>query len=73
MTDLADRVDAYESGQLGEAGILNLFGELIHTDAVWTMPDLYGQAATDLIENGYLTPAGELTERPRELVREVAR
>jgi len=65
--DLVGMIMALESGELDTAGTLNLFAHLIKTGQAWTLQGVYGRAATSLIERGYITPAGEITEAGLEV------
>lgn len=58
MVDV-DKVIAFESGELDEDGVLDLFAELIETGQAWSLQGVYGRTAAALIDAGYLTPAGE--------------
>lgn len=51
---------AYESGELDTPGILNLFSMLIKNGHAWTLQGAYGRAAKALIDNGYISPEGDV-------------
>ena len=65
--DMVDRIIAHETGELDAEGTLELFGELIRSGAAWTLQGSYGRAARDLIDAGWLTSAGDRTERELEV------
>jgi len=60
--DFKNQISAYEAGELDTVGFLVLFAELIRTGAAFTLGGSYAQIAADLIEAGYLTSEGEVTE-----------
>lgn len=57
--DIVDRMIAFECGDIDEAGILQLFSELIKSGMVWTLQGSYGRTASALIEAGYISEDGE--------------
>jgi hypothetical protein len=54
---------AYESGELNDAETLQLFADLIKSGEVWWMQGHYGRTATELLDNGYITADGEVTDK----------
>jgi len=54
-----DRIMAYETGELDEAGILQLFSELIKSGTAWTLQGHYGRTAKALIDAGYISEDGK--------------
>ena len=55
---LADRIMAYESGELSDKETLELFSELIKTGEVWHMQGSYGRMADFLIKNSIIDKNG---------------
>jgi len=55
-----DKIVAYESGKLDNAGILDLFSELIRDGLAWSLQGCYGRMAEYLIEAGYLGRDGTI-------------
>ena len=53
--DQVDKIIAYESGELDEEGIIELFQELIDSGLAWSFQGSYGRTARALIEAGYCT------------------
>ena len=51
--DQVSKIMAFESGELDEEGIIELFQELIDSGLVWQLQGSYGRMASSLIENGY--------------------
>ena len=49
------QIMAYESGDLDDAGIIDLFQELVDTGTAWTLQGSYGRQARALIDAGYVT------------------
>ena len=57
--DLVDTIMAFESGDLNDEEILDLFQELIDNGMAWTLQGAYGRMARALIEAGHCTERGE--------------
>ena len=58
--NLTDKIIAYECGEdIGEAGILELFAELIKNGMAWELQGYYGRTASALIEAGYISEDGK--------------
>lgn len=58
--DLVSKIMAFESGELDDKGIIELFSELVKNGMAWTLQGSYGRSARSLIENGYLNSNGEI-------------
>lgn len=67
MTDLVDRIIAYESDELDSQGTVELFSALVKSGQAWQLQGHYGRTAATLIEEGILTREGEITEKGKEL------
>lgn len=65
---MIDKIIAFESGELDEAGILDLFSELVGNGMAWSLQGSYGRFAASLIEQGLISPDGTVTDAGRELV-----
>ena len=52
---------AWEEGELDAEGTLNLFAHLIASGLAWQLQGCYGRQAASLIEDGFITPQGEIT------------
>lgn len=61
--DLTNRLIDYECGHLDDAGTLRLFKELLKTGMCWELQGHYGRTASALIEDEWLTPRGEYTDK----------
>ena len=48
-----DKIMAFESGELDEGDIIELFQELIDSGLAWQLQGSYGRMAQNLIEAGY--------------------
>jgi hypothetical protein len=56
---LIDKIIAYECGDIDEAGILQLFAELIESGMAWTLQGSYGRTARALIDAEYISEDGK--------------
>lgn len=72
MSDLVGQIMAYESGELSNAEMLDLFSELIRSGTVWGLQGSYGRTANALIESAILTPLGEITQYGHDLLEQEA-
>ena len=61
--NLVDNIIKYESGELPNAGMLNLFSYLLKTGQAWTLQGHYGRTAQALIDNGYLNRKGKILQQ----------
>lgn len=59
---LVSQISAYESGELSPTETLVLFSELVKSGLAWQLQGSYGRTARALIENGQLSPTGEVLE-----------
>jgi len=59
---LVDILEDYEADYLDMREILELFSQLIRTGQAWNLPSCYIQTAHHLINVGYITPRGQITE-----------
>ena len=48
-----DKIMAFESGELDEEGVIELFQELIDSGLAWKLQGSYGRTAKALIDAGY--------------------
>jgi hypothetical protein len=51
----------HERGELNPSDTLDLFARLIKAGLAWTLQDRIGRTARDLIQFGWITPAGLIT------------
>jgi len=68
MSDVVGQIMAYEMGELDAAETLELFSELVKSGTAWNLQGSYGRTAAALIENGLLTPEGEITDYAMEVL-----
>jgi len=61
MFDQVGSIIAYEQGELDEEEALALFADLIRTGLAWKLQGHYGRTAKAFIDNGVITPQGNLT------------
>ena len=66
MTADVSKIIDYEQGELDLVETLDLFGDLIKSGLAWSLQGSYGRTARSLIEQGYLTPDGEVIYDPDE-------
>ena len=52
--DQIDRIMAYESGELEEPEMVELFQDLVNSGLAWKLQGHYGRTANLLIEAGYV-------------------
>jgi len=52
--DRVGQIIAYESGELDEAGVAELFQHLVDTGLAWKLQGHYGRTADLLIQGGYI-------------------
>jgi len=57
MVDLVDQIVAFESGEMTDDEMIELFQMLIDMGVVWQLQGRYGRTARDLIEAGLCRPA----------------
>jgi len=60
MTQLVDKIIEYESGELDNYDIINLFSELIKSGTAWKLQGSYGRTAAYLIDTGVISESGEI-------------
>ena len=57
---------AYESGELNDAETINFFADLVKTKMAWSLQGSYGRMASAMIDAGFISPEGEVTELDKE-------
>ncbi len=60
MPDLADRLFAFEEGQLGDEESIRIFADLVRSGWAWSLQGWYGRHARDLIEARIISEDGEV-------------
>jgi hypothetical protein len=58
--DLTDKIIAFETGELSDKQVIELFAELVRTGVAWTLQGSYGRAARQLIVGGYIDANGNI-------------
>lgn len=61
-----DKMMAYESGELNDAETINFFADLVKTKMAWSLQGSYGRMASAMIDAGFISPEGEVTELAEE-------
>lgn len=59
---------AFEQGEASLTETLDLFGDLTKTGVAWNLQGSYGRTADALIEDGVLTPEGDVTDYGQHLL-----
>lgn len=54
--ELVGAIVAYESGEMNEDAVIELFQHLIDTGMAWSLQGSYGRTATALINAGHCHP-----------------
>jgi|TARA_R110002072_G_scaffold64573_1_gene160527 hypothetical protein len=54
LKEIADRIVAYESGELDQEQTIQLFQELYDSGMVWNLQGHYGRLAFQLLEAGLI-------------------
>jgi len=57
---IVDQIIAYESGDLDADQTIELFSTLVDNGMAWTLQGHYGRTAQALIDQGYLSPEGDI-------------
>lgn len=60
-----DEIIAYEQGALKNNEIIQLFAKLIKSCMAWKLQGHYGRMANALVQEGFITENGEITEKGR--------
>jgi len=53
--DLTTRIIEYESGEMEETRVIELFQDLVNNGLAWQLQGSYGRMAMALIREGYVT------------------
>ena len=61
-----DKLMAYESGELNDAETINFFADLVKSKMAWSLQGSYGRMASAMIDAGFISPEGEVTELANE-------
>ena len=68
--NLVSKIIAFESGELDDKGIINLFSELIKTGQAWTLQGCYGRMAQRLIDAHYIDSKGTIIKYRQKTLEE---
>ena len=58
--DFLDQIMEYESGELNDKGIIEMFSDMVKDGTVWSLQGHYGRTANALIEDGWLDNNGNI-------------
>ena len=64
--DVTGFIINYETGDIGKDELLEGFAYLIKRGTITGLQGSYGRQAAHLIEQGYITPEGEITDKGRD-------
>jgi hypothetical protein len=64
--DFLDQIMEYESGELNDKGIIEMFSDLIKSGASWSLQGHYGRAANAFIEGGWLDKEGNILKHLKD-------
>ena len=67
MIDI-NEIIGYEQGDLNDIQILHMFSTMIKNESVWSLQGHYGRTASALIEEGFITQVGELTQKALDFI-----
>jgi hypothetical protein len=67
--DVVGMIMEYEDGDMSDGDTLKLFAELVKSGQAWSLQGHYGRVAQSLIDGGYITRAGVLTEKARKVMK----
>ena len=65
-----DLIIAFESGELDDMQTLELFAGLIKSGSAWSLQGSYGRTAASLIDSGFITTDGKITEYAWEIINQ---
>ena len=55
MNDITSNIIAFESGELDQDGVIELFQKLVDSGLAWSLQGSYGRTAQALIQAGLVT------------------
>lgn len=58
--DFLDQIMEYESGELNDKGIIEMFSDMVKDGTVWQLQGSYGRTAETFIFNGILDEQGNI-------------
>ena len=64
--DLVDQFNQYEAGKMNTAELIEFYAKLIKRKFPGNLGGCYKRNATSLIEDGWITTNGEITDKTRE-------
>ena len=68
--DLVDKIIAWETGELTDTQIIELFAELVKTGQAWTLQGCYGRMAQKLIDANYIDSKGTIIKYRQKTLEE---
>lgn len=72
MKDIATDLMEFDAGNLNARETLELFALLVASGLAWTLQGTYGRTARVLINEGWISPFGGITEYGNEMLEAVA-
>ena len=58
----------YETGEMNEVDVVNLFAHLIRTKVAWQLQGHYGRTAKSFIQDGLIDEFGNLTSKTIDIL-----
>lgn len=58
----------YETGEMNEVDVVNLFAHLIRTKVAWQLQGHYGRTANSFIQDGLIDEFGNLTSKTIDIL-----
>ena len=69
---LVDNIMAFESGELSDHAMVEMFAGMIKDGTCWSLQGSYGRTATGLIDAGLISRAGEINHEKLDEILEQA-
>lgn len=66
--DLVGSMMAFESGEQSARETLEMFAVLIEDGVVWNLQGFYGRTAKEMIDGGFITPEGKMTDFAEQML-----
>lgn len=71
MSDIVSKIMDFEDGQMDDKQTVEFFAELVKSGMAWQLQGSYGRMANNLIQSGFITKTGEVTDWGKERLGEI--